>query len=405
MTTSGDLARKAVEFIWDGQTGLAEMCVAPSNRNYFEISEALDDLGSYRYFAPLTRVREGSKKKDISPVGNVLWVDIDRRDAPELTQSGLAPYGVTPSLIIDSGNKGFWMYLKLDHLIPSEQIEQMNRGLASLVLADSSWDMGRIARMPGSVNQGSGRMSTVYELTGSVYDPEDLRFLEELADIRTPALAAPDDMPVLRVDFPQANLPAPLWMYIRDHPEMGIGIDRSNEEQKIFTALEGQGWTDEQIISFADFHRLPRHREELRRHKDYRWTKRSIASARKYIQNNPDLYSKYINTYIDHPMCCESRTYQHVNRRDALKLIQDGVTSGEFVRSMKETFGCARSTVMNILSQLEIGGYITREKIGRFSLISLTEAGHYALSGPYRWMLRYPTIRTRCSEDKRYRGA
>ena len=60
-------------------------------------------------------------------------------------------------------------------------------------------------------------------------------------------------------------------------------------EQKIFTALAYQGWTDDEIITFATHYRLPRHVQEWARHKDYSWTNRSLRKVREHIAVHPPL--------------------------------------------------------------------------------------------------------------------
>jgi len=83
-------------------------------------------------------------------------------------------------------------------------------------------------------------------------------------------------------------LSAALWEYIDLSPGHGEhGYDRSVMEQKIFTALVYQGWTDDEIVSFADAYRLPRHLQERARRKNASWTQRSIGKARAYALENP----------------------------------------------------------------------------------------------------------------------
>jgi hypothetical protein len=177
-------------------------------------------------------------------------------------------------VVVFSGRKGFWVYLKLDGLIPTDQIEVLNRGLETLLGADSCHNMDRLARLPGSIRQDSGKLAEVVEFTGLVYSHADLAFLKDHVPSKAalPAEPAVDDTAPSLTSFP-TEFPAlshELRLYIERSPKRGAyGYDRSEMEQKIFTALAYQGWTDDEIIAFADAYRLPRHWQERARHKDY----------------------------------------------------------------------------------------------------------------------------------------
>src|SRR5829696_6490029 len=205
--------------------------------------------------------------------------------------------------------KGFWIYLKLGEPVPTDEIEVLNRGLEALLGADRCHNRDRLARLPGSIHQLSGKHAEVEEFSGLVYEYADLAFLNDLA--RSPRKAATgqaSDATTLLTSFPKefAVLSDELWLYIERTPRWGeYGYDRSRMEQKIFTALVYQDWTDDEIITFATHYRLPRHLQEWMRHQDYRWTERSLRKAREHAVAHPKRSSESSTTKT---MCIGSDT-------------------------------------------------------------------------------------------------
>lgn len=145
------------------------------------------------------------------------------------------------------------------------------------------WNRDRIARLPGSIHPQSGKRAGVVSFSAATHDPDQLSFLLD----EVPAAAARTDttsdeaLSFEAVKWPgHPALSDVLWEYIERRPRRGqYGYDRSNVEMGIFTALVHQGWTDEEIIGFANVY-LPRHRQDFARFKDFRWTLRSLEKAR-----------------------------------------------------------------------------------------------------------------------------
>jgi hypothetical protein len=326
-------ARSAVAFLWSGQAGLFELAYEPDKRRYFTKHEALSVLDKNRYFAPLARRRRGSKKEDVAGTGNVLWADIDHLEGLEDRLRRLAP--ISPSLVIFSGRRGYWVYLKLGDPIPTDEIEVLNRGLEKLLGADNCHNRDRLARLPGSIHQKSGRRAEVVDFSGLVCSYTDLAFLRDFAPPRTsrsPGAVCGDAPPSL-TSFPEfPALGRDLWLYTERSPRRGEhGYDRSDMEQKIFTALVYQGWTGDEIIAFANVYRLPRHLQEWMRHGDYRWTERSLRSAREYVATHPKTPAQ---NSITKTMCIGSDSksgYSHADRHKALRLVTGTQTTKELV--------------------------------------------------------------------------
>src|SRR5215216_5787594 len=195
METGRVTGRNAVEFLWEWQDGLFELARHPNQRIHYKKREALESLSGNRYFAPLARKSRGSKKEDVARVGNVLWADIDSLGGLDDRLQRLLP--IRPSVVVYSGMKGFWVYLK------TGEIELLNQALQALLDADHCWNRHRIARLPGSIHQDSGKRAEVLEFSGLVYSPADLAFLEDLAPRSANASLEPtDEVPALLTSSP-----------------------------------------------------------------------------------------------------------------------------------------------------------------------------------------------------------
>jgi hypothetical protein len=390
MDVSPTSGQDAVSFIWSNQSGIFELAREPDKRHYFKKSEALTVLDQYRYFAPLARKKRGSTKSDVADTGNVLWADID--DLNGLDER-LQRLSTSPSLVVFSGRKGYWVYLKLAQAIPTDEVELMNIGLETLLDADNCHNRDRLARLPGSIHQDSGRLAEVVEFSGLVYSPEDLAFLKDHAPPRDSPPGEPvfDGTAPVLTSFP-SGFPAlgpDLWDYIERSPKRGeYGYDRSRMEQKIFTALGYQGWTDDEIITFATVYRLPRHLQEWARHKDYSWTNRSLRKVREYIATHPPSPK----TSIDRGMCIGSETngsYSHADRHKALRLVTGKQKTKELVQTWITKLPTSRSTAYRMLYQFRESDLIHKE--GR--IWKHTELGEHHTKTKMNYLMVLPKIR------------
>jgi hypothetical protein len=362
-----------------------ELCPWPNSREHFDRSTALASLRGKRFFAPLARRHPGSTKADVAEVGNVLWADIDDLEARNLINARLRAYHLAPSALVFSGQKGYWVYIKLSVPIPTPQIEHLNKGLATLLDGDRCWNCDRIARLPGSIHPDSGNTAAVVAFSEAVYTQTQLAFLSDLADSAPQATSATTvhATATVRVQFPAApRLGQRARMYVRQCPRKGEGYDRSKEEQRIFYTLAGQGWTDEQIISFADAHRLPKHEEQRLCRGGYEWTIGSLSNARKALQTCPP------SSYGD--MCRRSGTKKgspHLDPRHVLQLV-NGQTSVQLRDAVIQNFGGSRRRAYRVIQALRVGGYIKSH--GRCAPVTLTDKGHKTIKGKYRRALILP---------------
>jgi hypothetical protein len=387
------MARYVVEFVWEAQSGLFELAHSPNRRSHYTKRDALDSLAGNRYFAPLARKTRGSKKENVADLGNVLWADIDHLDGLEDRLRRLAP--ISPSLVVFSGRRGFWVYLKLGKSIPTDEIEVLNYGLATLLDADNCWNMDRIARLPGSIHEKSGKRAEVVEFSGLVYSYQDLAFLKDHAPPKASRPAEPvfDGTAPLLTSFPKEfpALSREVRLYIERSPRWGeYGYNRSDMEQGIFTALAYQGWTDEEIIAFATAYRLPRHIQEWAKHKDYSWTNRSLRKAREYVAAHPKRPSGSSTTKA---MCIGSDTkgsYSHTDRYKALRLVTGDQTTQQLILTWMTHLPTqpSRTTAYRMLRQLK-GRYIYKDR----KTWKLTQLGEHHTASKMNYLMVLPQIR------------
>ena len=129
------------------------------------------------YFGPVGRKHkrslEGFSKADVADTTNVVWADLDPPAMTTATdkhvlvgdaEKRLAECErgrIAPSVFVFSG-RGCWGYWKLDRPVTQLEAERLMRRLfAQLRREGTEWDIGRIARMPGSVNEKTGLKSFV----------------------------------------------------------------------------------------------------------------------------------------------------------------------------------------------------------------------------------------------------
>ena len=143
------------------------------------------------YFGPVARKARrplaGFSKEDVADSTNVVWLDLDpppdagRTTArawsprPERWLEGLRALGLGPSVFLFSG-RGCWAYWKLDRHVPQAEAEALMRRLYALFRpGGSEHDIGRVARMPGSVNEKTGLRAFVMALDPAArWDPDEL---------------------------------------------------------------------------------------------------------------------------------------------------------------------------------------------------------------------------------------
>ena len=275
---------------------------------WFESAEELVFAG-VDYFGPVARKRErplaGFTKADVADTTNVVWLDLDPpatitspdrsvlvSEAERRLEECVA-VGLAPTVFLFSG-RGCWAYWKLDRSIAQAEAELIMRRLCVLFRREGSeWDIGRIARMPGSVNEKSGLESFVMAVEDVRWSPEELGSLLPELDEQAPRPSAGEAGLRLQPSgsLPPLMLTGELAEYARTRPDAAerkrLSVDGSRSEQRIIALLVNDGASDGDIAVFFDHNRLPRHSEERRRRGDYSWLARGISRARSSSSPSP----------------------------------------------------------------------------------------------------------------------
>lgn len=128
--------------------------------------QRLNNEGFNVYYSVCPRRREGGEKEDVGEIP-ALWVDLDGKQfdpenivlGKELALKALdnLPPHLSPSIIVDSGNgyHAYWL-LKEPEILENEadirQVEGYTKGLAQQLGGDSTYDISRVMRLPGTLN-------------------------------------------------------------------------------------------------------------------------------------------------------------------------------------------------------------------------------------------------------------
>lgn len=122
---------------------------------------------------------------------NAVWVDLDAGNKKpykifEEALSAIKGFPIEPTCIVSSGN-GVHAYWYLNNLLSFDsyesgiglRIRRVLKGLASALKGDNVCDLGRVLRLPGSLNfKGSPRECQVIEFSDGVYSLDDFRRYE-----------------------------------------------------------------------------------------------------------------------------------------------------------------------------------------------------------------------------------
>jgi hypothetical protein len=171
-------------------SGLADILDGPPTQHVLPYEDAIASWegGEMRHFGPVPRqdpTRPRPRRMRIEGQTEVidhywcLWVDLDGPHGLESVEARLRPLDFWPSAIVGSGNRGFHLYFRLALSLPIALIELYNRALAELVGGDvTAPAMPNTAlRVPGTVNETSGRTAELVEMSGATYGANALHRL------------------------------------------------------------------------------------------------------------------------------------------------------------------------------------------------------------------------------------
>lgn len=455
MNEEDDEERRALDLIFRGQAG--RFCFTTADfvgvtgpyGDFFTGIDEVPDLSPYTYFTPIPlRVKRRLKENAVRST-NILFAEFDNPAVRKKQVStvgeaarfivsvrrGLEDIGLLPSLAVYSGNRGVHAYWKLDDHIPTADVPDLHRSLASSCEGGDLNCVGlaQLLRVPGGLNETSGGRAGVVWLTGEVYSPEpfyDLLKRRKPSSKKTKQqkmkknVAAEDANRTQREVPPFAPVPYPaepklsdaLWDYIAAQQQVphsdGGRYDRHRYEFRIFFSLIGQGWSDAEILSFAFEFRLPRHTQEWERRRG-RWTYDALDNARRWlrekgVETRPEGGPVRFQGF-DYPVGSDfgfespSRDGSPwVERGEVIWLIH-GQKTEEWIGSVREVSGCSNETGYRILKQFVLAGYVesrhdpTDRRVRRLFLTPKAEKAMAPASGRFKALGNYlilPTIAT-----------
>jgi hypothetical protein len=334
-------------------------------------SDLLDAVGErWRYFSVLPRVRRGAKKEDVVPSGNLLWLDVDSREALEHLGS-FEELELAPSAVVDSGG-GFWCYWKLAELVPSETLEAWNRRLNRYAaerlpgVDKGCWNRNRTARLVGAVHEETGvEAHVVAEVsTWQLYRPARV---EAVLPVAPEGAVMREGLSVSPGRFDRGELRGVFnrfgW-YLDDPPLReeiyARGQTRAGIEFALVLALIEDGdCSDEEIRDLFDEWLPLKHAEKLREvpGNPYGYLELTIKNAR--AKADPERGRKRRRE--------SKRAYTQVDRVLVLTLLAEAEDEGRplLVKEACEWIvesGCSPRTAELVISQLYKGGLVEKVK-------------------------------------------
>ncbi len=309
MTDSPDTeisTEQILRFLWQGypDDALFETRTSPSRISYHRLDEAIDQLGTAKFFGLVPRRRRGSTKGDVWPGSHLIWTDVDSFRGSEekgvtinqtnwLIEHQLKPHGLRPAYVQRA--HGAWLVFSCSDLIPKELAEQLNRALAEVCFGDrAARDIGRICRVPGTIHNGDKAnpvpvMHIDLDQT-AIYSLDELKAaLSDKLKSRPNKKQRPGRGGSSRAGNPTDRI---LWLPFKrpawtDKRELKRYLTdptyaraqrgkRSDIEHQIVCVLLGSGFNRAQVHFFFDNELPSKYEEESRKGNGTRWLNRSV---------------------------------------------------------------------------------------------------------------------------------
>jgi hypothetical protein len=206
-----------------------------------------------------------------------------------------------PTAVVDSG-RGRWVYLKLSEPVSKEQARRLNQALHAFAQSNDpkAYSPAQWARLPGSVNEKTGRRAVVREVEPTrLFDPVELElalreFLPKAKQKTITALGhdfrwTAEKLAALVVPDPP-SFSRGLQEYIDSSPTTEESVERWGRvrhqiEMRIFIRLASSGWTNLEIHAFAYQQGLSRYLEEFEKRSPY--GDLSVSKARRWVDEHP----------------------------------------------------------------------------------------------------------------------
>ena len=387
--------REGLSFLSDGmeESGWYELRVQRGRVGDFVLARTLlaSVGGRWRYFSVLPRARQGSLKTDVVPQANLLWLDVDSREA--LGHLGVfEELGLAPSAVVDSGG-GFWLYWKLDRLVGTDQVEEWSRRLNLWArgrvpgVDQGCWNRNRCARLVGTVHEDTGVVAQFVPEVSSWarFDPA---FVEQaLAGIELPRVEIEPVRRSVSAVAHRAEVTSVFnrfrW-YLIDPPTEEEVHERGQTRHGIEFALaqalvHDAGCSDGDVAALFDEWQVLKHEETKRTApgNPYGYLDRTLA--RVHAETEP----------TDRPSVGRKRQWTEVDRGLVLRLVAEAEEQSEpfsvsaaCAAILEEYPEASYRTAENALTQLAKSGYVDKQKnpAARGKVVLLTAKGREFLS-------------------------
>ncbi len=242
----------------DVRQGYYDSLSRASQRKTFSWLRMANDNGFAIYFGVLPRMKRSGKEADIGAV-TCLWADIDSKkfeNGKEEARKKLSSFPITPSIIVDSGH-GYHPYWILERMTDDlRRAKGILKGIARELNGDSTFDLSRVLRLPGTINAKPGMEPVVCRLVPNSFNPEKKYRLDEFASyFMDPGEVSPR-IELLEID---GEIPTNFWAVLEHDKalrkiwfglcKMPHDTSRSAYDMALTTRLTKYGFSNKEIAS------------------------------------------------------------------------------------------------------------------------------------------------------------
>lgn len=261
----------------------------------WKLLKQCNEAGYAAYFGVCLRKEKKGDKHSVVAVP-ALWCDLDAKDFEGGKDEALAQLNklsqyLYPSIIVDSGH-GFhcyWLLREAEDVENDEDIVRIEgylKGLARTLRGDSTYDLGRMLRMPGTLNHKELQNPCVCQIAH--WEPERRYNLSDFELYYVEVVSATENvifsgkLPEVDIDALELSRKTRALMNSGWTPDCGYKT-RSEADQAVITALLEAGCDNNDIrvvFSNSDLGIGEKYRES-----DDKYLAHSIANARAYLES------------------------------------------------------------------------------------------------------------------------
>lgn len=170
--------------------------------------------------------------------GFIVHIDIDD---PNFDLSSLQP---APNMLVFTG-RGHHAYWFLDRFIPYHNLVLRSKHLADVYGTDRTFDSTRVLRVPGTINQKSGKLARIVSVYDSQYTPSSFK-----EAMYVPTHTKVSISQLSEIDYTKLNRRIsvlPTWLNVKLHDGYEQGEDRSRVDYNVVMNLAEYGFSCAEI--------------------------------------------------------------------------------------------------------------------------------------------------------------